>query len=157
MFTIQFLIDDDLHRGIKLAFYAIRSHGADFADVESLATSEAAEHILLAISELCGVGHFGHYVTHIVEEVGLEAQHAERDVQQAVIHSSSYAIGIHQDLLLQFAALEAVFAALAVGICDEGCGIGNLRTRKVNLPISCTRPSVLAATVMMASPPGDAG
>ena len=35
----------------------------------------------------------------------------------------------------------------------KAVGSGNLRTRKENLPISCTRPSVSAATVMMASPP----
>ena len=32
-------------------------------------------------------------------------------------------------------------------------GSGNFLTRKVNLPISCTLPSVCAATVMTASPP----
>ena len=39
----------------------------------------------------------------------------------------------------------------------KAVGSGNLRTRNVNLPISCTRPSLSAETVMTASVPGGVG
>ena len=123
---VGWLIYDNLHRGSKCSFDAIRTNHSDGTDVEEFSSREGADAVQLVGREGSRIADLVDHVAHVVAETGLEAQHTEGDVQQTVVDGGSDASSRHNRLLGDASTLEAVGVALAVR---------NIHRITVNIPL----------------------